>query len=136
MKIKLDDGAYMPGRAHATDAGYDLRTPRRVVLHPHGYAIVRTGVHIQLPPGKCAVVISKSGLYVNHRVTSTGLIDEGYTGEIVISLLNHSGQMHIFEPGDKISQFVIMDYYAYELEEVDVLDETERGDSGFGSTGK
>ena len=69
MKIRLDDGAYMPERAHSTDAGYDLRTPYRVVLHPNSNAIVRTGVHIQLPPGKAAIVISKSGLYVNHSAT-------------------------------------------------------------------
>ena len=136
LKVKLDDGAYMPERAHDTDAGYDLRTPRRVVLHPNSNAVVRTGVHIQLPPGKAAVVISKSGLYVNHNISSTGLVDEGYTGEIVVNLLNHSGKMHIFEPGDKISQFFVTDYYGYKLEQVDELEESERGDSGFGSTGK
>lgn len=136
MKIKLDDGAYMPERAHDTDAGYDLRTPYRVVLHPNSNAVVRTGVHIQLPPGKCAVVISKSGLYVNHNISSTGLIDEGYTGEIVVNLLNHSGKIHIFEPGDKISQFFITDYYRYELEETDELDLSDRGDDGIGSTGR
>jgi dUTP pyrophosphatase len=136
LKVKLDDGAYMPERAHATDAGYDLRTPRRVVLVPLGNVVVRTGVHIQLPPGKCAIVISKSGLYVKHNISSTGLVDEGYTGEVIVNLLNHSGKIHIFEPGDKISQFMITDYYGYELVQVDELEESERGDSGFGSTGK
>ena len=136
MKIKLDDGAYLPERAHFTDAGYDLRTPHRVVLHSNSNAVVFTGVHIQLPPGKCAVVISKSGLYVKHNISSTGLVDEQYTGEIVINLINHSGKMHIFEPGDKISQFMITDYYRYDLELVDELEDTERGSDGFGSTGR
>lgn len=136
MKVKLDKGAYLPERAHDTDAGYDLRTPRRVVLHTNGYSIVRTGVHIQLPPGKCAIVISKSGLYVKDGISSTGLIDEGYSGEIVVRLQNHTGQMRIFEPGDKISQFMITDYYGYDLELVDELEDTERGSDGFGSTGR
>lgn len=136
MNVKLDKGAYLPERAHDTDAGYDLRTPRRVVLHTNGYSIVRTGVHIQLPPGKCAIVISKSGLYVKEGISSTGLIDEGYSGEIVVRLQNHTGQMHIFEPGEKISQFMITDYYGYDLELVDELEDTERGSDGFGSTGR
>lgn len=136
MKVKLDDGAFMPQRAHKQDAGYDLRTPKRIVLVGNGSVLVDTGVHIQLPPGKCAVVISKSGLYTAHSITSTGLIDEGFSGSIIIKLINHSGAPRIFERGDKISQFFVTNYFGYELEQVDELDPSERGDAGYGSTGR
>lgn len=136
MKVTLDEGAYMPERAHETDAGYDLRTPIRFVLPPGGSTTIDTGVHIQLPKGKCAIIISKSGLNVNKDITNTGLVDEDYTGSIRVKLYNNGFGSWEFEKGDKISQFVIMDYYAYDLELVDRLDDTERGDSGFGSTGR
>ena len=136
MNVVLDPGAYMPVRAHDTDAGYDLRTPVRVYLHPHSTATIDTGVHIELPPGKCAVVVSKSGLNVHHDITSTGLIDEGFTGTIIIKLYNHGDRPHIFDPGDKISQFYITDYYGPKLEVVHHLAPTERGDGGYGSTGR
>lgn len=136
MKVKLDAGAFMPQRAHEQDAGYDLRTPVCVTVPAGGFAAVDTGVHIELPDGKCAVVISKSGLYLKHNISSTGLIDEGFTGTIVVGLFNHGTADHTFTRGDKISQFFITDYYAEELELVEELSETERGDAGYGSTGK
>lgn len=136
MKVVLDPGAYIPERAHDTDAGYDLRTPVRIYLHPHSSAIVDTGVHVELPPGKCAVVVSKSGLNVKNDITSTGLIDEGFTGTIIIKLYNHGDHPHIFDPGDKVSQFYITDYYSPEIIVTDKLAKTERGDAGYGSTGK
>ena len=136
MKIKLDKGALLPRREHATDAGFDLFTPRRIVLPPRGSVTVDTGVHIQLPAGKCAVVISKSGLLTKFDISSTGLIDEAYTGSIRVHLQNHTGQQYVFERGEKISQFYITDYYGEDLELVEELEETERGDGGFGSTGR
>lgn len=136
MKIMLDEGAYMPKRAHSQDAGYDLRTRERIVLYPHDSKVVDTGVHIELPPGKCAIVVSKSGLSINQDITSTGLIDEGFTGTIKVKLYNHGDDFRTLEAGDKISQFYITDYYGYELELVDHLSETERGDAGYGSTGR
>lgn len=136
MKVVLDKGAYMPTRAHDTDAGYDLRTPERTIVYSKSSVVIDTGVHIQLPEGKCAVVISKSGLNTLHDITSTGLIDEGFTGIIKVKLYNHSEVPYIFNKGDKISQFFITDYYAYELEQVDRLEETERGANGYGSTGR
>lgn len=136
MKVMLDEGAYMPERAHVTDAGYDLRTRERIVVHPRSSYVVDTGVHIQLPEGKCAVVISKSGLNTLYDITSTGLIDEGFTGSIKIKLYNHGDVPYIFNKGDKISQFYITDYHGYPLEEVKRLDPSERGDNGYGSTGR
>lgn len=136
MKVMLDEGAFMPVRAHDVDAGYDLKTPVCVRVEPYEFVAIDTGVHIQLPHGCCAVVMSKSGLYTNHRITSTGLVDEGYTGSIVVGLINHSDRPYTFKRGDKISQFYITNYIVEELELADSLDASDRGNEGFGSTGK
>ena len=136
MKITLDKGAIMPRREHSTDAGFDLFTPRRIVLTPHGSVTINTGVHIQLPAGRCGVVISKSGLLTKCDILSTGLVDEGYRGAIHIHLINHSGQMYTFERGEKVGQFFVTNYYSEELELVEELEETDRGNNGFGSTGR
>ena len=136
MKIKLDPGAYMPERAHKLDAGYDLRTPERKVIHPGGSIIVDTGVHVQIPDGYVGFLKSKSGLNVHNDLTGTGTIDAGYTGSITVKLYNHGVQPHVFNAGDKIIQIVFLPIYTPELELVDELEDTERGASGFGSTGK
>ena len=136
MRVKLDPGAFMPKRQHAQDAGYDLRTPVCVTVPAHGSACVNTGVHIELPPGKCAVVISKSGLYTKHDISSTGLIDEGFTGTISVNLQNHSAMDYTFLRGDKVSQFFITNYYDEVLELVSELSPSDRGDAGYGSTGR
>lgn len=136
MKIKLDEGAYMPERAHVTDAGLDLRAKESKIIPARGFAIFRTGVHVQLPRGTAGVLVSKSGLNVKHNLTSTGLIDEGYTGEIVVKLYNHGHTYYKVKAGDKISQLVIIPVFNKPLEVVDDLDESDRGNNGFGSTGR
>lgn len=136
MKIMLDNGAYMPSRGHETDAGLDLRTPKAVTVPAHGSAIVDTGVHVALPRGCAGLLVSKSGLNVKHDITSTGLIDEGYTGSIVVKLYNHGGGDRVFEAGDRITQLVVMPVIRESLEQVSSFNPTERGDNGFGSTGR
>ena len=89
MKIKLDPGAYMPERAHEQDAGYDLRTPVRAVVHPNDSVVIDTSVHVQIPVGYAGFLKSKSGLNVRLDLTGEGLIDSGYTGSIVVTLYNH-----------------------------------------------
>lgn len=136
MKIKLDEGAYMPVRAHKTDAGLDLRTPKEVTVPAHGSMIIDTGVHVALPHGYYGKLESKSGLNVNYNVVSLGgTIDEPYRGSIVAKLYNLSDLDYTFNAGDKVVQMVIQPYIAPELEEVDELDETDRGEKGFGSSG-
>lgn len=137
MKVVLDPGAYMPERAHPTDAGLDLRTPREVKVPARGSACIDTGVHIELPPGTFGHLESKSGLNVKNSVVSLGgIIDEQYTGSIVAKLYNLSDRDYWFTAGDKIVQLVIQPYLTPELELVTELDETDRGNSGFGSTGR
>ena len=135
MKIKLDEGAYKPTRAHEIDAGLDLYARETQIVPAKESAIFDTGVHIEIPVGYVGMIKSKSGLNVKHGLSSEGVVDAGYTGSIVVKLYNHSGYDYKVHAGDKISQIVIMPIITPELEVVDELDETERGNKGFGSTG-
>lgn len=137
MKISLEKWAYMPERAHKKDAGLDLKAAEEKTIPAGGSAIFDTGVHIRLLAGTAGLLVSKSGLNVKHGITSTGLIDEGYTGSIVAKLYNHGPEAYTVKPGDKITQLVIIPVVRPELEQVETLEEnTERGGSGFGSTGR
>lgn len=136
MRITLDKGAHMPERAHDTDAGIDLKALEGGVIPQHDSLVFRTGVHIELPHGYAGLLVSKSGLNVKHDITSTGLIDEGYTGEILVKLYNHSDSYFVVNEGDKITQLVIIPVAYERLEVVEDIDDSERGDGGFGSTGR
>ena len=78
MRIKLDEGAYMPERAHDTDAGLDLRSPRRQVVWSRSRETIDTGVHVEIPEGYAGLLRSKSGLMCNHGILSDGTVDAGY----------------------------------------------------------
>ena len=136
MKIKLTDGAYMPTRAHKTDAGLDIYSKETALVPAGGSYVFYTGVHVELPRGTCGILMSKSGLYINHSISSTGLIDEGYTGEVVVKLTNHGDRHYLVEKGEKISQLVVMSCMYPHVEVVQDLEDTERGSRGFGSTGR
>lgn len=136
MKVKLDDGAIMPTRAHPADAGLDLYARETQIVGARDSAKFDTGVHIEIPYGYVGFLKSKSGLNVNHGITSEGVIDSGYTGSIVVKLFNNSGYDYKVEKGNKISQLVVLPIADFELEQVDSLEDTERGNGGFGSTGR
>ena len=136
MRIMLDPGAIMPNRAHETDAGLDLFSPMREVIRPNSWESIDTGVHIEIPRGCVGLITSKSGLMAKEGITSRGTIDCGYTGSIKAVLFNHGEKDYIVEKGQKITQLVIMPIITPLLEVVENLDATERGENGFGSTGK
>ena len=137
MNIYVEKGAYMPERAHKTDAGLDVRSYENRLVKAHGGALLHTGLHVQLPHGTAGLLVSKSGLNVKHGITSTGLIDEGYTGEIMVKLYNNSDENYLVHAGDKISQLVVIPELYEDIQFKNFLDEnTERGDHGFGSSGK
>ena len=136
MKVMLDPGAIMPTRAHETDAGIDLYAREETFIRPCRSAIFDTGVHVEIPAGYVGMVKSKSGLNIKHNLTSEGVIDSGYTGSIVVKMYNNNGEHYIVKKGQKISQLVILPIATPELELVDSLEETERGNGGFGSTGE
>ena len=136
MKIKLDEGAFAPVRAYDTDGGIDLKAMHGQRIMPNSSAVFRTGVHVQLPPGTCGLLVSKSGLNVNEKIVSTGLIDEGFTGEIIVRLFNHGEDSYLVSAGDKITQLIILPVIHEEIEIVDQIQGGERGDNGCGSTGR
>lgn len=99
LRVRLDEGAYLPQRAHGTDAGLDLRTPVDAYVRAGGCTVIDTGVHIQLPPGMVGMLKSKSGLNVKDGIVSEGVIDEGYTGTILVKLYNHGTEAKQFSRG-------------------------------------
>ena len=134
MKIKLDDGA-MVSRAHPMDAGLDLYAREDRWIRPYDKEFFDTGIHVAIPPNAVGFVKSRSGL-MKKGVTTDGTIDSGYTGSIGVVLFNHGGSNIMIKSGERIAQLVIIPCLIPELEEVDKLEETDRGDNGFGSTGR
>lgn len=136
MKIVLERNAFPPIRAHADDAGLDLRSPVDVIIKPHASVLIDTGVHVAIPAGCVGYLKSKSGLMCNHDITSDGTVDVGYTGSIRVKLFNHGDCHYSIRRGDKISQLVIQQCEYPAIEFVNELPETDRGNGGFGSTGR
>ena len=128
MKIVLEPWAIMPTRAHEFDAGLDLYAPHDATIRSKQSCRFSTGVHIQLPQNTVGFLKCKSGLNVNHSLTSEGVIDCGYTGSIVVKLYNHSDRSYRVRKGDKISQLVILPCLLPELEVVDSLEDNGRYD--------
>ncbi len=137
---RLDPGLPLPEAQHDGDAGIDLFAASDVTLEARGgRSLVPTGIAIAIPEGHAGFVQPRSGLALRHGVTvvnSPGLVDAGYRDEIRVLLVN----LDPIEPfkisrGDRIAQLVIQRFERVEWDEVDDLDETERGRSGWGSTG-
>ena len=136
IKVKLDEGAFLPERAHDTDAGADIKTPIDFILEPHSSFIIATGVHVETPANCVTMVKSKSGLNIKHDITAEGVIDEGFSGEIMVKLYNHGGRTKYFKRGDKITQIVVMPVCYPTYVESDKIAFGERGNNGYGSTGR
>lgn len=126
----------MPTKAHKDDAGFDLYAPRSFAVFAHESAVIDLGVHFQIPQGHVGFIKSKSGLNVNSSLTCEGVIDSGYTGSVRAKVYNNSDKDYFFDRGDKVTQIVFLPIPEVKLEEVDTLEDTERGDNGFGSTGR
>ena len=136
IDILLDKDAKMPTKAHGTDAGFDLYTPYEFTVKAGGSAVVFTGTHMIIPPGFCGLVVSKSGLLTKHNLTTTGLVDSNYVGEITIKVQNHGSTDYHFHKGEKVSQIMILPVPEVKLNRVFTLPKTERGSNGFGSSGR
>lgn len=137
MKMMLDKFACIPVRGHPDDAGLDLRAPKHMRVPAHDSVVIGTGVHLEIPKGYFGKLESKSGLNVkNGIVCCGGVIDSGYTGAIVVKLYNLSDNDYYIRGGDKIAQLIIQPCETPELELVDKLEGSERGNKGFGSTGR
>jgi dUTP pyrophosphatase len=141
VKIKkLVDTAFLPEYAHGPeeDAGMDLRSVAQIVLSPGVPAAVPTGLTIEVPSGYEAQVRPRSGLALKHAITvpnSPGTIDPGYRGEVKVILLNLGKTDYTIQPGDRIAQIVIARYEGVVWDESE-LNESARGEGGFGSSGR
>lgn len=140
MKIKvLDNGIPKPSYAKPGDAGLDLRSTIDVVIEPGCRVLIPTGVSVAIPEGYAGFVQPRSGLALKHGLTivnTPGLIDSGYRGELgVIALNTDKSDFFVVNRGDRIAQLVIQAVPVVNLIEVEELDETERGGTGFGSSG-
>ena len=143
MKVKIVNKSQnsLPLYSTRQSAGMDLRADlaEPLVLRPLERMLIPTGLFIQLPDGYEAQVRPRSGLAINKGVTvlnSPGTIDADYRGEIKIILINLSQEDFIINNGERIAQMVISSYRQVEFERVEILDESERGEGGFGHTGK
>ena len=129
----------LPEYATPASAGVDLRASDGCVIPPGGRALVPTGLRIALPEGYEAQVRPRSGLALRHGVTlpnSPGTIDADYRGEVRVILMNLGQEPFVVEPGDRIAQMVVAPVTRVAWSEVEELDATERGEGGFGSTGR
>ena len=136
IKVVLDKWAYVPERAHKADAGLDLRSPIKSPLHAGKSIVIDTGVHVAIPEGYVGMLKSKSGLNIKYGILNEGVIDAGYTGSIMVKLYNFGERDIMIERGDKISQLVFLPIATPDVEVVKQLEATERGNQGFGSTGR
>lgn len=143
MKVKIVNKSQnsLPHYSTTYSAGMDLRADlsEPVVLKPLGRMLIPTGLYVQLPDGYEAQIRPRSGLAINKGVTvlnSPGTIDADYRGEIKIILVNLSGEEFVVNHGERIAQMIIAAYKQVEWEEVSILDESGRGEGGFGHTGK
>jgi dUTP pyrophosphatase len=131
----------VPVRAHAGDAGYDLRSVEENELVPGERALVRTGISVAIPEGYAGLVLPRSGLAMRHGISlvnTPGLIDSGYRGEIQIPLINHDREeTFLIEKGARIAQLVLVRAAAALFSEVEFLEAATggRGEEGFGSSG-
>lgn len=136
----LTEGATLPTRAHAGDAGLDLYASEPAHIGPGERWQVGTGVAVEIPEGHAGLVLPRSGIAKRNGITlvnSPGLIDAGYRGELRVLLLNTDpAEVFRVEPGDRIAQLVITPVVVPEAVAVDSLGESERGEAGFGSSGR
>ena len=135
---KLVPDAVLPSYAHPSDAGMDVRSVESLTIAPGRRALVHTGLVMLLPPGYEAQVRPRSGLALKSGVTvlnTPGTIDSGYRGEVGVILANFGEADFSVRPGDKIAQIVIAPVTQPEIVETSEVDETDRGEGGFGSTG-
>lgn len=136
--VKLRQSAHIPTKAHEDDAGFDLYASEDCALPSRGFGCVPTALSIELPRGYEAQVRPRSGLAAKHGVTvlnAPGTIDAGYRGEVKVILINHGEEDFLITAGMRIAQMVVAPVVAAEFIEVSSLEDSVRGEGGFGSSG-
>lgn len=136
LKVKkLDARAHLPERANHGDLGYDLFSLDQALIPRGAMRPVRTGIALEFPEGWGGIIKDRSSMAMKRITTSAGVIDHGYRGEIVVLLTNNSELDFHIEPGQKIAQMTPTRVADWDIIEVKELNDTQRGASGFGSTG-
>lgn len=139
LKIaRLSPTARVPTRGSKLAAGYDIYASEPLIIDPHGRGVVRTGIKIAIPENTYGRVAPRSGLAVKKGIdVAAGVIDADYRGELMVALFNHGDEDFEIQTGDRIAQLILERIFTPQIEEVtdDLLDATERGTNGFGSTG-
>ena len=133
----ISPNAKVPSKKHVSDIGYDLSASNNVTLESNEVTLVSTGIAINLPDQCAGFVLPRSGLSTKHKITlinSPGLIDPGYTGELLVPLINHDDKNYDIKSGDRIAQLVLINTNSADFKIVDYLPETNRSSGGFGST--
>jgi dUTP pyrophosphatase len=137
--VRLSEGATLPTRAHDSDAGLDLYAAESARLAPGARVSVGTGLAVQIPDGAGGLVLPRSGMALKHGITlvnAPGLIDPGYRGEVRVLLLNTDRTLEFqISPGDRIAQLLLVPVAHASPRLADALDDSMRGEGGFGSTG-
>jgi dUTP pyrophosphatase len=136
----LDEAATLPSRAHSGDAGLDLHSAQAAHIGPGERWQISTGLAVEIPEGHAGLVLPRSGLALRYGISlvnAPGLIDSGYRGEIGVLLLNNDpAEGFRIEPGDRIAQLVVVPIADLSPVEVEQLADSERGEGGFGSSGR
>jgi dUTP pyrophosphatase len=137
-KVKrLHPDAQLPKYGRPGDAGLDLHAAEDVTLVPHEQRIVKTGIALAIPPGAVGLVWDRSGMAAKNGVkTMAGVIDHTYRGELGVVLVNVTNRPYDVKKGDRVAQLLVQPIHTADVQEVDDLDETNRGDGGFGSSGR
>lgn len=137
LRIKLDEGAKMPSRAHEWDGGLDLYAVDGATVPARGSALFNTGVRMEIPEGYVGFIKTKSGMNIKSNLHCEGVVDAGYTGSVIVKLDNTGDRDYVVDAGDKVGQIVICPaWIPHQILLVEELKETQRGDRGFGSSGK
>jgi dUTP pyrophosphatase len=134
---KIKNDAIVPAYVHNGDAGMDIFAAEDVIIRTDGRVKVPTGIAMEIPDGYVGLVWDKSGLSMNHGLkTLGGVIDAGYRGEVIIGVANLSDEDYTIKKGHKVAQILIQKVESPGIKEVEELSSSDRGEKGFGSTGK
>lgn len=137
---RVTEGVSLPEYQHeGEDAGLDLRSREEGILEPGEFKLFKTGIKVEIPYGYMGKICPRSGLAYKKGITvlnAEGTIDPGYRGEIGVILINHGDETFKVKRGDRIAQFILEEFSTVEWQEIEDINETERGDGGFGSTGE
>jgi len=137
IKVKILPGGFPLFKERESDAGYDMATPEELIIYPGDSVFVDLKVAVKIPQGWVGLLINRSSMAVKFEVVGNlGVIDSGYIGSIRFKAFNHGTEIIGIRKGDRIAQLVVVPFYQAGIEYVMDLEETDRGDGGFGSSGR